>query len=239
MHQQFIAEGEKLVLEMLDSHPEISMLLCTKKFLDTHDTLIGSKTIREIIEVKDSELERISALKNPNNAVVIAKIPEYEINIREIKNDLSLLLDNISDPGNMGTIIRTADWFGIRNIFCTPGCVDIYNPKVIQATMGAICRVKILNNEAVPLLEEIKTIKAFPVFGAFLEGKNIYTEELNDKGIIILGNESRGISDQIAGYVTDRLFIPGHELSSESLNVAVAAGIICSEFRNRKKRQEE
>lgn len=235
-HNQFIAEGEKLVSEILKSSFNIITLIATDEFLSGQENLIKDKKINEVIEVRDKDLERISALKSTNNVLAVVNIPIIENDINDISNTLSLLLEDIRDPGNLGTIIRIADWFGISNLFCTHECVDVYNPKVIQATMGSVCRVKVHYIDPEPILSEVKKIKDFHVYGTFMEGRNIYEADLDSKGIIILGNESRGISDNIAGYVTDRLVIPNYkdlQDTSESLNVAVAAGIVCSEFRRR------
>jgi len=144
-------------------------------------------------------------------------------------------LDDIQDPGNLGTIIRIADWFGVKHIFCSKNTVDLYNPKVIQATMGALARVKVIYTE-LPLLVKKYVSPDFPVYGTFLEGETIYNSELSTKGFIIMGNEGKGISSELKPLVNKKLFIPNFpsdQPTSESLNVSVACSIVCSEFRRR------
>ena len=150
-----------------------------------------------------------------------------------MKHSLCLALDDIQDPGNLGTIIRLADWFGIENIFCSHGTVDVYNPKVIQATMGALARVKLHYCDLVKLITSVKDI---PIFGTFLDGNNIYGEDLSKNGLIIMGNEGNGVSKEVSKLINKKLYIPNYPTSretSESLNVAIATAIVCAEFRRR------
>jgi len=233
-HQQFIAEGNKLVREFINSSFNINQIISTKKWLDS---ITGySCQLTEIIEVKSSELNRISSLKTPNNVLAVIQIPDYQIIKDEIINTLSIILDDIQDPGNLGTIIRIANWFGIKNIICSKSSVDVYNPKVVQATMGAICRVHVHYQDLHTLLENYSGINNFPVFGTFPEGCNIYQHPLSTKGLIILGNESKGISKNILPFISEKLtippYLPGGE-TGESLNVSTATAIVCSEFRRR------
>lgn len=164
---------------------------------------------------------------------VFRKKPAVDISKEVLAGELSLALDDIQDPGNLGTIIRIADWFGIKNIFCSEFTADAYGSKVVQASMGALARVNMHYVNLPAFLSEIKDI---PVYGTFLEGLNIYPEKLSANGIIVMGNEGNGISREVAELVTHKLMIPSypeHVPTSESLNVAVAAAIVCAEFRKR------
>jgi TrmH family RNA methyltransferase len=150
--------------------------------------------------------------------------------------ELNIFLENINDPGNLGTIIRIADWFGIENIFCSKESVDMYNPKVVQASMGAIYRTKIHYVDSVKFLTDIKSLENFNIYGTFLEGNNIYKEDLDKNGLIIMGSESHGISNTISSFINKKLFIPNYPImkkTSESLNISTATSIVCSEFRRR------
>jgi TrmH family RNA methyltransferase len=214
----FIAEGPKVVNELLHSGYKPVKIYSIEK--------IDCPALK-IISYK--ELERISFLTTPNKVLGIFEIKTF----KEKWNGkgLALALEDIRDPGNMGTIIRIADWFGIVNVFCSMTCVDVYNPKVIQATMGSIARVKVRYVELPLFLKEMKSIsKELKIYGAVMNGKNIYGEKLAKEGIIIIGNEARGISDELIQYVSDRITIPLFG-KAESLNAAVATAIICSEFK--------
>ncbi|WP_299993536.1 RNA methyltransferase [Marinifilum sp. N1E240] len=233
-HQLFVAEGDKLVIDLLQSGIEANFLIYSKDWKNTHSST-HFKNIETRIETDSSQLKKISTLKNPSPVLGVFNIPKIELNTKTISNSLSIVLDDVQDPGNLGTIIRIADWFGIKNIFCSPNTVDLYNPKVIQATMGAIARIKL---SYTPLDELIAKYKSdnFPIYGTFLEGETIYNSSLQNNGFIIMGNEGKGISENIAKQVSNKLFIPNfpaNQETSESLNVSVATSIICSEFRRR------
>ena len=234
-HNLFIAEGTKIVPELLNSSIVVKQVFATSEFL--RSTNIASSIER--FEIKATELERISALSSPNEVLAVCEIPKYELDSASLKDQLTLVLDDIKDPGNLGTIIRIADWFGIGNIVCSNETADAFNPKVVQATMGSIARIK---THYVSLTDFIKfQISDFkqPVYGALLEGKNIYSEKLSSAGLIVIGNESRGISEEVQKLITDKISIPSfsHYKSgsgeAESLNAAIATSIICSEFRRR------
>ncbi len=208
--------------------------------LSTSDWLIKNKqniqSDIEITEISEAELKKISSLSTPNKVFAIATQPEFSYNKGEIQNELSLILDNINDPGNFGTIIRIADWFGIKNIFCSNESVDLYNPKVVQASMGAIFRVKVHYVDLEAFLPQYSQSESFNIFGTFLEGKNIYNENLSNNGFIIMGSESHGISESLKPFIDKKLYIPnypGNIKTSESLNISTATAIICSEFRRR------
>ena len=213
----FVAEGVKTINELLASQFSLQQLYTTNSFkIDANLETV----------VSENELKKISFLKTPNTALAIFKIPEpIAINT----NQLLVALDNVRDPGNLGTIIRLCDWFGITDLVCNIETVDCYNPKVVQATMGSISRV---NVSYLNLTDFLKTTH-MPIFGAFMEGDNIYKSQLPNKGILVLGNEANGISREIEQVITTKISIPrfGQLQSTESLNVATAAAILLSEFR--------
>jgi TrmH family RNA methyltransferase len=238
IHNQFLAEGEKIVLDILKSPSrifKIQSLIATPEFIKVH-SLKSFHEIPEIFDASETHLEKISSLSTPNKAILVCEIPEYSHDFKEISGGLSLFLDDIRDPGNLGTIMRTADWFGINHIFCTRESVDVFNPKVVQSTMGALCRVKVYYKEIPTLLKEIRKIESFPLIGTVLDGDNIYTSDLPVKGMIVLGNESRGISESLLKAIDYKLTIPASGIRSEiseSLNVASAAAVVMAEFRRR------
>lgn len=238
IHHKFLAEGEKTVNDILRDESrlfKIDCLIATPGFLRDMP-LQYSRDIPEVLDASPSLLEKISSLSAPNKAILVCEIPGYAPDYKAISNELSLYLDDIRDPGNLGTIMRSADWFGIRHIFCTPESVDVYNPKVVQSTMGALCRVKVYYIEYERFIEEIRKIDSLPLIGTVLGGANIYSGKLPEKGVIVLGNESRGISAKILDQLDLSLSIPsqaGGQESSESLNVASAAAIVMAEFRRR------
>jgi len=227
-HGTFVAEGNKMVSELLPVM-KCQLLLGTGEFLET----VGTVTIDEVIEVSDTELSKASFLKTPRQALGVFYQPEYDIKNTDIKNTLSIALDGIQDPGNMGTIVRLADWYGIENIFCSKDTADIYNPKTVQATMGALARVKIHYLDIVEFLKENHSVS---VYGTLLDGENIYSEEISPNGIIVMGNEGNGIRPETEKLINRKLYIPNYppgRETSESLNVAIATAIICAEFRRR------
>ncbi len=218
LHNLFIAEGKKVIQELIDANFSLEHLFVTK------ENLFDKKHHSELIS--DTELKKISALTTANDCLAVFKMKE--VNFKS-DSGLELALDNIKDPGNMGTIIRLCDWFGISKIVCTEETVDIYNPKVVQATMGSLARVEVLYTN---LTDYLKTTD-LEIFGTFMEGKNIYKSELPSKGIIVMGNEANGISSEIENLVTQKISIPrfGNLQQTESLNVATATAIILSEFK--------
>lgn len=229
----FVAEGEKMFDEIYSSKFFIKKLFfiaenVSKASLQKINTL-KMKNICEVFEVSPAEMERISHLKTATPILMCVEIPTY--NFVPQKDSLILALDNVQDPGNLGTIVRIADWFGINDIICSPTSADLYNPKVVQASMGAITRVRV---HYLPLRETLSNID-MPIYGTFLDGDNVYGMNLSGcNGVVVMGNEGSGISEDIASLVTRRAFIPPFPIgatTSESLNVSVAAAIICSEFR--------
>ncbi len=218
-HQLFIAEGVKVIQELLQSNIVLEHLFETESIFDAIDS--SQKT-----RVKEVDMKRISALVSPSSCLAIFKIPK-ESNIEE--KGLIMALDDIRDPGNLGTIIRLCDWFGVKQLVCSKETVDVYNPKVIQATMGSITRVSLNYKD----LNEFIAQTSLPVFGTFMDGKNIYKEILPADGILIFGNEANGISPSLEKIIKNRIAIPrfGDVQQTESLNVATATAIFLSEFR--------
>lgn len=226
----FVAEGHKLVNELLGKF-ECVLAVATNKWNQS-----GKYIPAERFEaVSTDELKRISLLQTPQDVLALFRIPQYHATLAsQAVINLVLALDDIQDPGNLGTIVRIADWFGIHDIFCSKGTADIYNPKAVQATMGALARVRLHYTDLCSELDSLD--KKIPVYGTLLNGRNMYETELSKNGVIIMGNEGNGISNQVEKAVTHRLFIPNWPAgspTSESLNVAVATAIVCSEFRRR------
>jgi len=226
----FVAEGPKVVGELLNSHYTLHLLFATSEYLADLKKQISSE---KLIMVKAPELDRISQLKTPNQVVGVFEIPvEPQIPKIEIE-DLTLVLEDIGDPGNMGTIIRTADWFGIKEIICSENCVDIYNPKVVQSTMGSLARVKITYLDILTFFEQ--NISGTMSFAAVMNETSVYTLSLPKKAVLVIGSESHGISPEVLQKVDKKISIPAiekpHGSKAESLNASVAAAILCSEFR--------
>ena len=221
----FVAEGTKVVGDLLKAGYIPHSLYATPDWIASH-------SVAEATEVTDDELTRLSFQQHPQQVLALFPIPE-PADLSPLTSHLSLLLDSVQDPGNLGTIIRIADWFGISNIICSEDTVDAYNPKVVQATMGSIARVNIIYTNLLELLDGLPT--DFPVYGTLLDGENIYTQELTPHGLIIMGNEGNGISDAVRQRVNRRLLIPDFHNgdTADSLNVAIATAITCSEFRRR------
>lgn len=219
--QLFFAEGVKVVQELLHSNFELQDLFTTKQ-----DFLTVPKN--KVHAISEAELKKISALTTPNTCLAVFKIPKAK---EMVEKGLIVALDDVRDPGNLGTIIRLCDWFGIETLFCSEESVDIYNPKVVQATMGSISRVNVVYGNLETFLSQTK----LPIFGTFMDGKNIYQEELPKEGIIIMGNEANGISTSVEKLVSERIAIPrfGNLQVTESLNVATATAIILSEFKRK------
>ncbi len=234
VHGVFIAEGEKIIAELLASDFQIEMLCALPGWFEQHKAIIPAS----LHEVNQKQLERISNLKTPNKALAVVRKPAYALHDIRFDTDIVLMLDKLQDPGNLGTIIRTADWFGIRHIICSPDTADIYNPKVIQATMGSFIRLKVYYAPLTGVLESIP--KGFPVYGAFLEGTKLFNTSISLPAVLIIGNESQGISTEVASFVNRKVMIPrGTEgrhsngpAGAESLNAAMAAGILMAYFRH-------
>lgn len=227
-YNNFIVEGDKIVRELLaSSNFQIEGLYAEEKWLATHGASL-SLPVTQVHSVSPTELERISTLKTPNQVLVIVRQPTFRYTPDKINSSLSLYLDDIRDPGNFGTIIRIADWFGIPYVFCSPTSAAWTNPKVIQASMGGFLRVQI---HALELSEFSSLAPELPIFGMLLGGKPLSEFPKPEVGLIVIGNESRGISPQNLLHLTQRVTIPRHpQGGAESLNAAVATGIICAQW---------
>ena len=221
----FIAEGDKLIGEILQSGWRVRNLYALEGHFDGHAERVSEK-----------EMERISQLKTASTSLAVVEQPRYKAVASAPATALSLALDGVQNPGNLGTIIRLADWFGVEDIYCSADTADCFNPKVVQATMGAILRVRV---HYLPLADFLRcTLQSgVEVYGTMLDGQNIYDVELAPTGVIVMGNEGRGVSRECAASFSQRLLIPAYSVAgqgSESLNVAMATGIVCAEFRRRK-----
>lgn len=224
-HGLFVAEGAKLVGELICSGLCVERVVAVPEF---------SEAFPSAEVITPAEMARISALKTPTGVLALVRIPVHRLDVAGACRGLCLALDGVQDPGNLGTILRVADWFGIRDVICSPDSADCFNPKVVQATMGAIARVRVHYR---PLEEFLRTAgAAAPLYGTFLDGEKIYDAELSAGGVIVLGSEGRGISPEAERLISRRLFIPPYppgKPGGESLNVATAAAIVCAEFRRR------
>lgn len=231
IHSEFIVEGEKCVHEVLKTNYPISAIYGLREWIAQNIALL--KNIEHFV-IDENELQKISSLKTPNMVLAVAKIPEFKNFYWSDEDDIVLVLDDIKDPGNLGTIIRIADWFDIKTIICSPETVDVYNPKVIQSTMGSFVRVKVLYQELIPLLKSIPD--DITVYGTFTEGESIQNIEFAKKSVIVIGSESHGVSNNISSLIHKKITIPsGKKLmksdTAESLNAAIASAIVCYEFR--------
>jgi RNA methyltransferase, TrmH family len=217
----YLIEGEKMVEEALSTRPELVHTLIELNGVRQPDLAFQGA----YYSCTEKQLNQVSTLKTPNKLLAVVRKPlDQTVDL----SGLVLALDGIQDPGNLGTIMRIADWFGIRQIICSNDTVDCYNPKVVQASMGAVLRVSINYSD----LEEVLSNYTGKIYGAFLEGNSIYKEQLNQTGIIVLGNEGNGIRKEVSQFITDKIHIPSFG-GAESLNVSVAAGIIVSEFKRK------
>jgi len=223
-HHLFIVEGLKSLKDFIDSKYEIDSIY---HLTDIKPKLGKLSQNIKLYEISPDELSKISTLNTPQQLLASIKLPEQqEIQLESIKGEFTLALDGIQDPGNLGTIIRTADWFGIKQIFCSEDTVEAFNPKVVQATMGSLARVEIIYTDLKSLFSRIN----LPVFGALLEGESIYKTSFGAQGILLLGNEGKGISDNLMAEINFPVTIPRFG-NAESLNVAISASIFCSEIR--------
>jgi TrmH family RNA methyltransferase len=213
----FVAEGPKVVGDLLRAGFKAHTIFATSEWESQGQTFQ---------EVSEEELRRVSFLQHPQRVLALFFIPTESV---PSVSSLSLALDDVQDPGNLGTIIRIADWFGIDTIYCSENTADAWSPKVVQATMGSIARVNIIYTD----LQELISKAQVPVYGTLLDGQDIYTQELSKEGIIVMGNEGNGISAPIRKLINRRLLIPQFHEGPESLNVAIATAITCSEFRRR------
>jgi TrmH family RNA methyltransferase len=218
---QYVAEGDKIVQELLQAGMPVKGVFATADWLEQHTALLDRLPAGAVAEVDATVLKQLSSLTTPNRAMALLDMPAAA-NPLPAAGTVALALEAIQDPGNMGTLIRIADWFGIPQIICSPDCVDVYNPKTIQATMGSIIRVRIAEYDIKELLQQT-TLSSY---AATLHGKNIANFPAMKEGIILIGNEGRGLTEEVIALATHRITIPRLG-GAESLNAAVAAGIIC------------
>jgi RNA methyltransferase, TrmH family len=234
LHQQYLIEGEKIVGDVLrNSSVNAELLVATSSWLRENQNTLNSN-IKEVLEADETDLSRITSLETPPPVIAILSMKERSIDQVEVAGSVSIALDCVQDPGNLGTIIRTADWFGIRNVFCTPGCADIYNPKVIQASMGSVVHTKVHYVDLQDLLKELSELPGYIIAGTFMQGDPVQVVQSMKKGLVIFGNESRGISGDFFPYIKQRITIPaGTEDPArvESLNVASSVAIVLSRLR--------
>ncbi len=224
----FVAEGVKTIKELLDTKLSAVELFCTQKALSQIEI---NKDVK-VIEAGKEEIKKITHLSTPSEIVGLFKIPENDLT-DSFGTNFILVLDGVQDPGNLGTIIRLADWYDIKSIVCSENCVDAYNPKVVQSTMGSIFRVKVHYTNLFPFLEQANRNK-FTIYGSFMNGETIYTESFDRNKILIMGSEGKGISDEIEKFVEKKISIPAFfngDDGPESLNVAIASAIIVSEMK--------
>jgi RNA methyltransferase, TrmH family len=245
-YRLFVIEGEKAVDELMASGYGIHSVFAVREWIEKRrlkeGTLwaapAGSHTGEfsgGLFEVSDSGLRKISSMKTPNKVLAVVHMPDFRLDPASLTNSLSLVLDNIQDPGNLGTLVRSADWFGIENIILSENSAEVTNPKVIQATMGSVLRVRTHYTD-LPSFLGLPVISEIPVFGAFAGAPPVYSVPLAGSGMIVLGNESQGISDRVKKYIKQRIGIPVFPrkgILPESLNMAVAGSLIISEFRRR------
>lgn len=228
----FKAEGTKCVLDTL-GHFKLRYLFATYEWLENHSQQVGRIVGQDaVVKVTRNDLSRMSSLSTPSDVIAVYEIPERVPDFSHMSHGLLLALDTIQDPGNLGTIIRVADWFGVREILCSAETADCFSPKVIQSTMGSISRVKLYYGN---LPEMISKTESPAVYGTFLDGESISEAKIGEDGIIVIGNEGKGISKEVEDVVTERLLIPSYpqgEVTGESLNAAIATAITLAKFRH-------
>jgi TrmH family RNA methyltransferase len=219
----FLVEGLKSVIEFIHSAYQVAAIYYTSSF-DPKVLKLSQKI--NLSEISVTDMEKVSSLKTPQQIAALVKIPAWPaLDNTELKQKFSLVLDGIQDPGNMGTIIRTADWFGMRHIICSEDTVDVYNPKVVQASMGSLSRINVHYVDLTVILPKI----GLPIFGATLDGENIYDTDFGPEGLIVMGNEGNGLRPEVAKLISKAVTIP-RKGKAESLNVAIATALFCSEI---------
>ncbi|MFO7791025.1 MAG: RNA methyltransferase [Bacteroidales bacterium] len=231
LHKQYLIQGEKIVCEALKAGCKPDYILAGKSDVDRHPEWA---TFEGFYYADEKQLSKISSLKNSPGVIAVMPYDEPELDIQILKNTLSVGLECIQDPGNLGTIIRIADWFGISDLLCSENTVDVTNPKVVQGSMGSLFRVRV---HYVDLALQVQRIRAladnYTVYGTFMDGDSIYDKNLEHKGLLLMGNEGQGISQALESLCDEKIGIPGYPregTAPDSLNISVAAGIFCSEF---------
>jgi TrmH family RNA methyltransferase len=237
-HLLFLVEGEKMVLELTGNDPDqrfrVLEIFATAEWIDRNAKHLQLTDI-EVVEATEAEIKKVSTLHSPQPVLALVSRPDSRLEIEKLLPTPVLAFESIRDPGNLGTIIRTADWYGMDHIVCSPDSTDVFNPKVVQSTMGAIARVQVHYHDLSALLES-PVLKEKAVYGTFLEGENIYEANLEAAPLILFGNESHGLSDRLDKYIQHRISIPSFSKSgkgSESLNVASSVAVLCSEMKRR------
>lgn len=220
-HNVFIAEGDKICREWLNSSAKVNMIVALEPWADENRALINKHSEASLHIVTEQELETITALQTPNHVLLVVPVPEANTDLQT--TEWCIALDDIQDPGNMGTIIRIADWFGINHIVCSENCVDVYNPKVVQSAMGGHLRVQ---THTTDLGNYLSTVKV-PVYAATLNGENIYNIKSSSPLVLLIGNESKGISPSLIALATKEITIPRIG-GAESLNAGISTGILCA-----------
>lgn len=232
-YNSYVAEGNKIIEEVIDKHSsEIELIVCTSR-ARKQLKIERPPEVKKVIEVSKKDFSRVSGQTTPQESLVVLRKKTPQKSINNIRGELVLALDRVQDPGNFGTILRLADWFGIRDVICSADCVDMYNPKVIQSSMGAFLRITLYYGSLHDMLKDLKEKQKYHLYASSPEGANIYIENFPKKTIFILGNESSGISESILAVSEKRISIPNFSMredKTESLNVSIAAAIICSEF---------
>lgn len=229
----FVVEGEKLSLEVVRSDMRVHKLYYIQAKCSGEIIAEAKRENIDIVEVSSSEMDRISHLKTPTPVLMLVAIGENSLCYDSAASEFTIALDDIQDPGNLGTIVRLADWFGVKNIICSPNTVDIYNPKVVQATMGSITRVNVCYTPLVEALTELKN-RGVSIYITSLSGDDISEQKQPRTGVLVMGNEGNGVSKEVTELSNESLFIPQFpkgEVSAESLNVGVATAILCYLFR--------
>jgi TrmH family RNA methyltransferase len=222
-HQLFLVEGLKAITEFLESKYTLHSIYC----LDTLTPNLPKLSHKQkVFELTDIEFKKISSLQHPQGVLAVLEMPKNINFLDKSIDDIVLVLDGVQDPGNLGTMIRTADWFNFKHVLCSLDCVDVYNPKVVQATMGSLARVDVSYADLSTVLKQTK----LPIYGTLLNGENIFSTNFEQKGFLIFGNEGNGISEEIVSLITKKVTIPGGK-KTESLNVAISAAICCAEVR--------
>ena len=230
----FVAEGPKIVGDLLNAGFEptyLAVVECSDFASRLQNFDLNGV---QIDFVTADDLRKVSSLEAPQQVLAVLKQPIWQSDFNIASKELCLALDEVQNPGNLGTIIRLAAWFGIEHLFCSKGCADVYNSKTVQATMGGLAHVKVHYVDLVEIIGNLPD--GTPVYGTFFDGENLYGKQLEQRGLIVMGNEGRGVSKDVENLVTEKLFIPNYPAereSTESLNVAIATAIVCAEFRRR------
>ncbi|REJ82364.1 MAG: RNA methyltransferase [Bacteroidetes bacterium] len=236
LEKTFIAEGDKIVRDAIQASIKITQIYFTAENSEEIQTIARSHGI-DSLEVSESEMKKISCLSSPPGVLAICRQHESDLKMTALKGKLSIVLDDIRDPGNLGTIIRIADWFGISYVICSSQTAECYNPKVVQAAMGSLFRVKVEYIDLDVLFSMNRENAFIPVYAAMLGGESVYDSELNSEALLMIGNESAGIGTQLMKFIDRKIMIPEFSIAEngkpDSLNASVATGIICSEFRRR------